>query len=170
MYSANSVVKRWIQSMQIIIVANVITLLAWIVWESLLKDSHSMIESMANNYVNLANGWFLKHEGHQHFFFLALRSSYETCKGCVEKRLGFVCTNCNKFALCIGCATLSLVARYQYDIHLLKFSYAREDDSGEYYCLICEKEWNHLDYWFYYCVKCNFFCSSSIRSSGKSVH
>jgi len=98
----------------------------------------------------------LKHEGHQHLIFLALRPSYETCNGCGEKHLGFVCTDCDKFALCIRCATLPLVARHQHDIHLLKLSYTREDDSGEYYCLICEKERNHPDHWFYYCVKCDF--------------
>jgi hypothetical protein len=98
----------------------------------------------------------LEHEGHQHFLFLALWDSYESCNGCGKKRLGFVCTKCDKFALCIRCATLPLVARHQHDIHLLKLSYTREDDSGEYYCLICEKERNHPDHWFYYCVKCDF--------------
>ncbi|XP_062176251.1 uncharacterized protein LOC133881347 [Alnus glutinosa] len=98
----------------------------------------------------------LKHEGHQHLLFLALRDSYESCNGCGDKRSGFVCTKCDKFALCIRCATLPLVARHQHDTHLLKLSYTREDDSGEYYCRICEKERNHPDHWFYYCVKCDF--------------
>jgi hypothetical protein len=67
----------------------------------------------------------------------------------------FVCTDC-KFTLCIRCATLPLVGKYLYDTHLLKLSYRREDDSEEYYCLICEKERDHPDYWFYYCDKCKF--------------
>jgi hypothetical protein len=103
---------------------------------------------------------FLKHEGHQHFLLLALRDSYESCNGCGEKRLGFVCTKCDKFALCIRCATLPLEARHQYDTHLLKLSYIREDDFGEYYCLICEEERNHPDHWFYSCVKCKFTAHS----------
>jgi hypothetical protein len=72
---------------------------------------------------------FLKHEGHQHFLFLALRHSYETCNGYGEERLmGFVCANCDKFALCIRCATLPFVAKHQYDTHHLKLYYTHEDD------------------------------------------
>jgi hypothetical protein len=32
----------------------------------------------------------------------------------------------------------------------------REDDFGEYYCLIYEKERDNPDHWFYYCEKCKF--------------
>jgi hypothetical protein len=98
-----------------------------------------------------------KHEGHQHSLFLAVRS-FETCNACGEKsdsNVIFVCTDC-KFTLCIRCATLPLVGKYQYDTHLLKLSYRREDDSEEYYCLICEEERDRPDYWFYYCDKCKF--------------
>jgi len=72
---------------------------------------------------------FLKNEGNQHFLFLALRHSYETCNGYGEERLmGFVCANCDKFALCIRCATLPFVAKHQYDTHHLKLYYTHEDD------------------------------------------
>jgi len=99
----------------------------------------------------------LTHEGHQHPLFLAVRR-YKTCNACGEKSTGsniFVCQKCN-FKLCIRCATLPLVGKYQCHTHLLHLSYAREDDSEEYYCMICEEEREHPDYWFYQCVKCKF--------------
>ncbi|XP_062176240.1 uncharacterized protein LOC133881334 [Alnus glutinosa] len=100
----------------------------------------------------------LEHEGHQHSLFLAVRY-YETCNACGEKSIDknviFVCTACN-FKLCIRCATLPLVGKYQYHTHLLNLSYTREDNTKEYYCMICEEERDHPDYWFYYCVKCKF--------------
>jgi hypothetical protein len=51
----------------------------------------------------------------------------------------FLCTNCD-FILGIRYANLPLVARHKYDTHFLKFTYAFEDNYGEYYCLICEKK------------------------------
>ena len=114
----------------------------------------------------------LKHEGHQHSIFLALNSNYRklkvhpffpylasnyrTCKACPEdyNKYVFVCTNCD-FILGIRCTNLPLVAKHRYDTHLLKLTYAVENDSKEYYCLICEEE-RDPDHWFYYCEECNF--------------
>ncbi|XP_059445380.1 uncharacterized protein LOC132177159 [Corylus avellana] len=98
----------------------------------------------------------LKHENHHHSLVIP-ELSFDACNACGEDRglFIFTCTTC-KFYLCITCATLPLVAKFEYDTHLLKLSYRREDDSGEYYCLICEEERDHPDYWFYYCEKCNF--------------
>jgi hypothetical protein len=99
----------------------------------------------------------LKHNGHQHSLYLAMRPSLETCNACGKTNdLNFVCTTCNKFTLCFRCATLPLVARYKYDTHLLQLSYTRENDFEEYYCLICEEERDNPDHWFYYCEKCKF--------------
>jgi hypothetical protein len=95
----------------------------------------------------------LKHEGHQHLFYLALDSKNRKCKACSEykKDYVFVCTNCD-FILGIRCANLPLVAKHKYDTHLLKLTYVVEDFSIEYYCLICEKE-RDQKHWFYYCKK-----------------
>jgi hypothetical protein len=99
----------------------------------------------------------LTHKGHQHSLYLAKRSFSETCDACGGTNdLKFVCTTCSKFAICFRCATLPLVARYKYDAHLLQLSYTHEDDFGEYYCLICEKERDNRDHWFYYCEECKF--------------
>ncbi|KAG7950721.1 hypothetical protein I3843_13G130400 [Carya illinoinensis] len=102
----------------------------------------------------------IKNEGHQHSLRLAIRPYDEICNGCdsANNTKGkFVCIEpeCN-FALCFGCAILPLVVKYEYDRHgLLKLTYSVEDDSGEYYCFICEKERNPKQ-WFYYCGECNF--------------
>jgi hypothetical protein len=98
----------------------------------------------------------LKHEGHQHLFCLAEESLNRKCKACPKdnREHVFVCTRCD-FILGIRCANLPLVAKHKYDTHLLKLTYAAEDDSEEYYCLICEKKRDRM-HWFYYCEKCDF--------------
>jgi hypothetical protein len=99
----------------------------------------------------------LEHEGHPHTISIAKISS-GACNACGENHkhvVKFVCTSCNKFTLCIRCATLPLVARYEHDMHLLHLSYTREYDPEEYYCLICEED-RDPDYWFYYCEECKF--------------
>jgi hypothetical protein len=99
----------------------------------------------------------LEHEGHPHPISIA-KISFGACDACGENDkdvVKFVCTYCNKFILCIRCATLPLIARYEHDTHLLHLSYTREYDPEEYYCLICEEE-RDPDYWFYYCEECKF--------------
>jgi hypothetical protein len=106
----------------------------------------------------------LTHEGHQHLLYLNCPEDIETCNACGDtdgnykydaNYVVFRCTDC-KFKLCLRCATLPLIAKYEFDTHLLKLSYAHEDNSEEYYCLICEKERDHPNHWFYSCAKCKF--------------
>lgn len=100
-----------------------------------------------------------KHEGHQHSLFLAI-SSTEKCKACDSSSNSygafyepvFVCTECD-FVLGFECASLPLEVRY--DTNLLKLSYAVEDDSGEYYCMIC-KEKRNAKHWYYSCDESGF--------------
>jgi hypothetical protein len=99
----------------------------------------------------------LKH-GHQHSLFLPARSN-KNCSACDNYNVGakdgvFVCTTCD-FSLCFECAILPLIARHKYDEHLLALTYVVEEDSKEYYCLICEKE-RDPNHWFYYCATCDF--------------
>jgi len=106
----------------------------------------------------------LEHEGHHHSLDLVIRSFTETCNGCSRKGVEFRCTHCNEFTLCLRCATLPLVARYEYHTHLLKLSYTREDDSNEeYYCLICEEERDHPDHWYYSCVSLLFILDAFLE-------
>ncbi|XP_059430968.1 uncharacterized protein LOC132164468 [Corylus avellana] len=98
----------------------------------------------------------IKNEGHQHSLFHAI-SSLEDCNACDSRchpNGVFVCKECD-FALGFECATLPLKVKYEHDPHLLSLTYTAENDSEEYYCLICEEERNP-NHWFYYCVECNF--------------
>jgi hypothetical protein len=96
-----------------------------------------------------------KHEGHQHSLFYALNLD-EKCNACDRYcGGGFVCTECN-FALGFECATLPLKVKYEYHPHPLSFTHTiAENDSKEYYCLICEEKRNP-NHWSYHCVECNF--------------
>lgn len=101
----------------------------------------------------------LTHRGHEHPLFLPRIKTSECCSACggSEEDDLFVCLDCN-FTLGYTCATLPFVAWHSGDDHLLSLMYASdyvEDDSRDYYCLICEEERNpHL--WFYYCADCDF--------------
>ncbi|KAG2674647.1 hypothetical protein I3760_13G147000 [Carya illinoinensis] len=115
-----------------------------------------------------------KHEGHQHSLHLAIRDFDEECNGCdsaKDTNGKFVCIEpeCN-FALGFECAILPLEVKYEYDRHdLLKLTYSVEDDSGEYYCFICEKKKKSkamvLLLW-----GMRFCCSSQMHSWEVSVH
>jgi hypothetical protein len=98
----------------------------------------------------------LEHEGHQHPLFLALRYLNRKCKDCPNdtEKYVFVCISCD-FTLGIRFVNLPLLARHKCDTHFLKLTYAAENASGEYYCLICEKE-RDPNHWFYYCAECDF--------------
>ncbi|XP_041011240.1 uncharacterized protein LOC121255007 [Juglans microcarpa x Juglans regia] len=101
----------------------------------------------------------LKHEGHQHSLFIGLNRDRIVCNGCYSEyrpHLLFVCTECETFGLCVRCATLPYRVRYEYDLHdYLTLTYSVEDDSGEYYCFICEESRDSRK-WFYYCKECDF--------------
>ncbi|KAB1221170.1 hypothetical protein CJ030_MR2G012831 [Morella rubra] len=96
----------------------------------------------------------LKHEGHPHILFPV--RSIPKCNACDSETCsyGLFCIIC-QFYLGVNCATLPSSARHRYDTHDLQLAYTVEDDSGEYYCLICEEERNPT-HWFYYCKECNF--------------
>ncbi|XP_075648601.1 uncharacterized protein LOC142619397 [Castanea sativa] len=64
------------------------------------------------------------------------------------------CITC-EFALDFKCATLPLTTRYKQHEHPFTLSYAVEDDSGDYYCDICEEE-RDPKHWFYYCADCSY--------------
>ncbi|XP_059460245.1 uncharacterized protein LOC132189520 [Corylus avellana] len=104
----------------------------------------------------------LKHEGHQHPLFLAVNSNRRRCHVCNfisdDKPCMFVCTYCD-FTLGFECATLPLVASHKDDDHILKLTYSAEAHCEEYYCLICEKERDPKQ-WFYYCAECDFSAHS----------
>lgn len=65
-----------------------------------------------------------------------------------------------EFILCGRCATLPLVARHEYDKHLLTLASTDEGNSEEDYCLICEEKRDPKK-WFYYCQECDLAAHSS---------
>nr|XP_023878549.1 uncharacterized protein LOC111991006 [Quercus suber] len=97
----------------------------------------------------------LTHEGHKHQLILSYTSFEQSCSSCgYEGNLVFRCTTC-EFALDFKCATLPQTTRYKQHEHPFTLSYTAEDDSGEYYCDICEEERNP-NHWFYYCADCTY--------------
>ncbi|KAK7829581.1 hypothetical protein CFP56_028986 [Quercus suber] len=97
----------------------------------------------------------LTHKGHEHFLRLSSTRYSQKCDSCnFESSQGFRCTTC-EFVLDFKCATLPLIARYKQHEHPFILSYAAEDDSGEYYCDICEEERDPKQ-WFYYCAYCSY--------------
>ncbi|KAL4636754.1 hypothetical protein ACB092_03G031600 [Castanea dentata] len=97
----------------------------------------------------------LTHEGHNHQLILSSTSFQQSCSSCGDRRNQvFRCTSC-EFAIDFKCATLPQTTRYKQHEHPFTLSYAAEDDSGEYYCDICEEERNP-NHWFYYCVDCTY--------------
>ena len=97
----------------------------------------------------------LIHNGHEHHLHLSNTRYEQKCSSCdFESFQVFRCITC-EFALDFKCATLPLTARYKQHEHPFTLSYAVEDDSGEYYCDICEEERNPK-FWFYYCAECSY--------------
>uniref|UniRef100_A0A7N2L4F8 DC1 domain-containing protein n=1 Tax=Quercus lobata TaxID=97700 RepID=A0A7N2L4F8_QUELO len=97
----------------------------------------------------------LIHHGHEHQLLLSSIKSKHNCSCCDSKISPiFRCTTCD-FALDFKCATLPQTARYKQHEHSFTLCYTAEDDSGEYYCHICEEERNPK-HWFYYCENCDY--------------
>ncbi len=98
----------------------------------------------------------LTHKGHKHQLLLSNTTDKQNCTSCDSKSYQvFRCTTC-EFALDFKCATLPHTTRYkQHDEHPFTLCYNVEDDSGEYYCDICEEE-RDPKHWFYYCADCNY--------------
>ena len=105
----------------------------------------------------------LSHKGHEHPLRLSSTRHCQNCSGCdFKSSLLFKqnsqvlrCITC-EFALDFKCATLPLTTRYKQHEHPFTLSYVVEDDSGNYYCDICEEERDPKN-WFYYCADCSYF-------------
>ncbi|XP_050272553.1 uncharacterized protein LOC126715792 isoform X2 [Quercus robur] len=96
----------------------------------------------------------LTHVGHEHSLILSSTTLDEKCSACNYKMKIFRCTKC-EFTLDFGCATLPLTVKHRQHEHLFTLRYSAEDNSGEYYCDICEEE-RDSKFWFYYCDECSF--------------
>ncbi|XP_075658706.1 uncharacterized protein LOC142628505 [Castanea sativa] len=93
----------------------------------------------------------IKHFSHEHDLKLTDEIPNNTkCNGYGV----FRCATC-EFVLDFKCATLPQTTWYNQHEHPFTLCYTPEDDSGEYYCDICEEERDPKK-WFYYCAECNF--------------
>uniref|UniRef100_A0A2N9EUY7 Phorbol-ester/DAG-type domain-containing protein n=1 Tax=Fagus sylvatica TaxID=28930 RepID=A0A2N9EUY7_FAGSY len=97
----------------------------------------------------------LIHHGHEHPLMLSSIMSRNKCNCCGYNVYPiFRCTTC-EFALDFRCATLPHTTRYKQHEHPFALCSTAEDDSGEYYCDICEEE-RDPKHWFYYCADCSY--------------
>ena len=81
----------------------------------------------------------LTHDGHEHPLILSSATGSGKCSVCDSKGYIFRCADC-AFALDFKCVTLPSSARYEQHKHPFTLQYTLEDDSGEYYCDICEEK------------------------------
>ena len=97
----------------------------------------------------------LAHACHEHPLYLSITNNTQKCSiwGSEQYRV-FRCTIC-EFVLDFKCATLPQTAWYYQHEHPFTLFYTPEDDSGEYYCDICEEERDPKQ-WFYYCEDCSY--------------
>jgi hypothetical protein len=96
----------------------------------------------------------LIHKGHDHKLVLPSIRNDEKCSACKSTSKIYRCVTC-KFTLDFRCSMLPLTVKYGKHEHPFILSYTAEDDSGEYYCDICEEERDPM-HWFYYCKDCNY--------------
>ena len=97
----------------------------------------------------------LTHDIHEHrHLILSNATRSGKCSVCDSKGYVFGCAEC-PFALDFKCATLPSSARYEQHEHSFTLQYILEDDSGEYYCDICEEK-RHPKHLFYYCADCSY--------------
>ncbi|KAK8712770.1 hypothetical protein V6N13_147998 [Hibiscus sabdariffa] len=106
----------------------------------------------------------LKHECHNHcltYFGLSFRDPilkyHFECKSCHELCPGglYRCVQCN-LNFHLKCVPIPPFVQHRYHRHPIILSKpVREDEIGEYYCDICEKERNPT-HEVYYCEKCTF--------------
>ena len=97
----------------------------------------------------------LTHDCHEHRLYLSITNYEQKCSICgIEKYQVFRCTTC-EFVLDFKCATQPQTAWSKQHEHPFTLCYSPEDDSGEYYCDICEEERDSKQ-WFYYCAECSF--------------
>ena len=97
----------------------------------------------------------LTHACHEHRLYLSNTNTKQECSSCGEYRYRVFCCATCEFVLDFRCAALPQTACNNQHEHPFILCYKPEDDSGEYYCDICEEERDPKQ-WFYYCADCNF--------------
>ncbi|KAG2664380.1 hypothetical protein I3760_16G079600 [Carya illinoinensis] len=87
--------------------------------------------------------YMFKHDSHEHQLMLSKLPIHKKCSCCNSSQLEYkFCCADREFIVDFRCLTLPHSIRYREDEHPFTLCYAREDDSDEYYCDICEKKKN----------------------------
>ncbi|XP_017978420.1 PREDICTED: uncharacterized protein LOC108662474 isoform X2 [Theobroma cacao] len=101
----------------------------------------------------------LKIKSHMHnlyYFGPDYEKSYQLCNKCksyIGKEPFYYCVECN-MNLHLKCVPIPCSVKSKYHMHRLTLkNHFVEDDSGEYYCDICEEERNSKNH-CYYCEEC----------------
>ncbi|XP_042990249.1 uncharacterized protein LOC122317309 [Carya illinoinensis] len=95
----------------------------------------------------------ITHASHEHQLILSRSSDAKKCSCCdSDKGFKFCCADC-EFTLDFECLTLPQTIKYEQHEHPFTLCYSPEDESGEYYCDICEEE-RDSKRWYYYCADC----------------
>ncbi|KAL8261564.1 hypothetical protein R6Q59_025613 [Mikania micrantha] len=79
------------------------------------------------------------------------------CKACFLRtdRIGYYCHPCDFFLHNYCALLLPGTIRHKYDKHPLSLRYQpAENHASEYFCEICEDEFNPIKKWFYHCSTC----------------
>ncbi|KAF5445334.1 hypothetical protein F2P56_034393 [Juglans regia] len=97
--------------------------------------------------------YMFKHACHEHQLILSTLSYYRKCSCCNSSQgYKFRCADCD-FIVDFKCLTLPYTIRYREHEHPFTLCYTPEDESGEYFCDICEEK-RDPKRWFYYCADC----------------
>ncbi|XP_076953430.1 uncharacterized protein LOC143627523 [Bidens hawaiensis] len=102
----------------------------------------------------------ITHDAHPNHLLSRFKASsaYKDCKACTERigEMGFYCPTCD-FYLDLNCALLlPRTIRHKFDKHPLTLRYYPAENHGsEYFCEICEDEFDPTD-WFYHCNMCAY--------------
>ncbi|XP_076940542.1 uncharacterized protein LOC143609761 [Bidens hawaiensis] len=102
----------------------------------------------------------ITHEAHPNHLLLRFKASADSrrfCKACrysMRKELGFYCPTCNFYIHTYCALLLPRTIQHKHDKHpLILRYYPAENYSGEYFCEICEEEFDP-ERWFYHCNMC----------------
>ncbi|PON92658.1 Protein kinase C-like, phorbol ester/diacylglycerol-binding domain containing protein [Trema orientale] len=114
----------------------------------------------------------IKYERHEHLLCLVekIHDRYVECNAydgycklpatsvelCSTESSMFRCVDCHKFNLHFLCGPLPRMIKYRYHVHtLILVDSVIEDDSGDYFCDICETE-RDPQICVYYCQECKY--------------
>ncbi|KAD4586393.1 hypothetical protein E3N88_23994 [Mikania micrantha] len=115
-------------------------------------------------YVDVNSGFLpdaITHAAHTNHllqrFKPSTREFRKDCKACFirTERIGYYCHPCDFFLHNYCALLLPGTIRHRFDKHPLSLRYdPAENHASEYFCEICEDEFDPISHWFYHCSTC----------------